>query len=475
MRYAAAVQLLLRKYWERVRYSFWFVPILMVLGAVLAAYLLSSLDKQIADDWLIQNGWFYPGGAEGASAILAAIAGSMITIAGVVFSLTMVALAQVSSQFGPRVLRNFMRDSINQFVLGAFIATFLYCLLILRTIRRLDTATFVPHVSVTFGVLFAVLSIFVLVYFIHHVSLLIQADEMVARAGKELLNGIDELFPVQIGRGAEPLDSGEAGNNTLIDRAADAAPILSASDGYLQLIDSDAVMSLAKENDRIVWIVKRPGEYVIKGNVLASIWQRTKPSPEEQEKLCKRIRSAFALGEQRTPTQDVEYSILQLVEMAVRALSPSLNDPFTAVACVNRLASALCRLAQREMPSPYRYGDDNEIRVVAPSTSFARLLEAAFSQIRHYAKDSPTVSIQLLRSIADIAPFCARREDRVALQREAATIAGAEGEDFAKPERRALEEAYKTALRVFASPSGSLRYPSGPVLKQFSSDARLTE
>ena len=173
----------LLKYWDRIRSSFWFLPSLMACGAVALALATVALDGSVTDDWLQTLAWVYTGGAEGASAVLETIAGSMITIAGVVFSLTLVALSLASSQFGPRLLRNFMRDTANQVVLGTFVATFLYCLLVLRTIRRADEVAFVPHLSVTLGVLFAIASLGVLIYFIHHVSVSIQADEIIARVG----------------------------------------------------------------------------------------------------------------------------------------------------------------------------------------------------------------------------------------------------------------------------------------------------
>ena len=183
------------KTWDRLHSSFWFLPAVMAGGAMLLAFAAVALDTPITD-WLTFNwGLTFTGGAEGASSLLGAIAGSMITIAGVVFSMTLVALSLASSQLGPRLLRNFMRDTTTQMVLGTFVATFLYCLLVLRTIRRAEEIVFVPHLSVTLGVLLAVVSVGLLIYFIHHVSVSIQANEIVARVGTELIEGIEQLFP----------------------------------------------------------------------------------------------------------------------------------------------------------------------------------------------------------------------------------------------------------------------------------------
>jgi uncharacterized membrane protein len=188
----------LLKHWERLHSSFWFVPAILALGSIALATSAVALDER-ATDVLSNWKWLYSGGAEGASGVLQTIAGSMITIAGVVFSMTLVALTLASAQFGPRLLRNFMSDTVNQLVLGTFIATFIYCLLVLRTIRREDEAAFVPHFSVTLGVLLALVSMAVLIYFIHHVAVSIQADEVVARVARELDEGLDRLFPEDIG------------------------------------------------------------------------------------------------------------------------------------------------------------------------------------------------------------------------------------------------------------------------------------
>ena len=195
------MKLLLRKHWDSLRSSFWFVPATMAACAVALALASVSLDEAVTYEWIKAQGWAYTGGAEGASLVLSTIAGSMITITGVVFSMTLVALSLASSQLGPRLLRNFMRDRMNQVVLGTFVATFVYCLVVLRTIRRADEVLFVPHISVTFGVLLALVGLGVLIYFIHHVSVSIQADEVVARVGKELMAEIDRLFPEESGEG----------------------------------------------------------------------------------------------------------------------------------------------------------------------------------------------------------------------------------------------------------------------------------
>ncbi|CAN5557702.1 DUF2254 domain-containing protein [soil metagenome] len=435
------------KYWERVRSSFWFVPSLMAAGAAVLAFSTVGLDRSVTDKWLTEQSWAYAGGAEGASAVLAAIAGSMITIAGVVFSLTLVALSLASSQFGPRLLRNFMRDTANQVVLGVFVSTFLYCLLVLRTIRRAEESLFVPHLSVTLGVLFALCSIGFLIYFIHHVSVSIQADEIIAHVGDELSHGIERLFPQEIGQPASK--STAAASESTMPEAFDreARPVTANEDGYLQIIDSEALLSLAKKEDAIFRLSRRPGHYVVRGASLLMVW----PGERVTDELISRIRSTFVLGNQRTPEQDVEFPVHQLVEIAVRALSPGINDPFTAMTCIDRLSSALSQLAKRKMPEASRTDEEGRLRVVAPAISFAGVTDAAFNQIRQYSRSSAAVTIRLLEAIETIAGATTRSADRATLHRHAEMIERGAREGLSESEDvTAVQERFQSVLRALS-------------------------
>jgi uncharacterized membrane protein len=440
----------LLKYWEYLRASFWFLPSLMAAAAVGMALLAVLLDRTVSDKWLTKASWVYSGGAEGASAVLQTIAGSMITIAGVVFSLTLVALSLASSQFGPRLLRNFMRDTSNQLVLGTFIATFIYCMLVLRTIRRPEEGAFVPHLSVTLGVLFAMASLWVLIYFIHHVSVSIQAEEVIARVGAELDQTMERLFPEQIGEGGDsPRQQEEAASaQALAALDQPGAEILAIGDGYLQIIDQALLMAFARENDAVLRLERRPGHYVVRGTPLLSVW----PPQRVNQAVRSRLLEAFVLGNQRTAAQDVEFAILQLVEIATRALSPGVNDPFTAISCVDRIGSALCRLAQRTMPGACRYDDNEQLRVVAEPPTFAALADTAFHQLRQYARSNADVSLRLLETITVIAGFTHRPADRVALSRHADMIAqGAEQAMEQAEDRQALQGRYHAARRALGS------------------------
>jgi uncharacterized membrane protein len=246
------------KYWDRVRSSFWFLPTVMAGGAVGLSFISVALDDAVTGWLSLTWGWTFTGGAQGASSVLGAIAGSMITLAGVVFSMTLVALSLASSQLGPRLLRNFMRDTTTQVVLGTFVSTFLYCLLVLRTIRRADEVAFVPHMSTTLGVLLAVVSVGVLIYFVHHVSISIQANEIVARVGKELIDGLDRQFPEHVGQGAREVPTAPPSGDLLEAFDQEALPIASDDDGYVQFIDAAALMALAIQEDVIFRLERSP-------------------------------------------------------------------------------------------------------------------------------------------------------------------------------------------------------------------------
>lgn len=436
---------LLLKVWDRLRSSFWFLPAAMACFAAALALSAVAVDEAVGDDWLQRLGWSYSGGAEGASLLLGTVAGSMIAIAGTVFSMTLVAMSLASSQLGPRLLRNFMRDTANQVVLGTFVATFVYCLLVLRTIRRADEVAFVPHLSVSIAVLLAMVSIGVLIYFIHHVSVSIQAEVVVARVGKELEDGIGRLFPGQLGRPDPEASNAPADAELPAAFARESRPVGAPEDGYLQLIDAGALMALASRQDLLLRLERRPGHYLVQGQAMAMVW----PGERVTDALVDQLNDAFVFGKQRTATQDVEFSFYQLVEIAVRALSPGINDPFTAIACVDRLASALSRLARRDMPSPFRFDDRGRLRLVAQGVTFAGIVDTAFNQIRQSSRSNPAVAIRLLDAIAQIARHVQCEPDAACLQRHAEMIV--RGAREAVPEagdRLAVEARYMAATRA---------------------------
>lgn len=398
--------------WTAARDSFWFVPAVMTLAAAALSFATIAIDERVTFGFAANRNWGYAGGPDGARALLATIAGSMITVAGVSFSITIAALALSSSQYGPRLLRNFIRDIGNQIVLGTFLAAFMYCLLVLRAVRGPAGTDFVPYVSIGVGVLLGVASIALLIYFIHHISHSIQATHVISSVGRDLANAIERLFPQEAGRGVpieeerdfEPPEGGQK--------------LISPRSGYVQSIDLKRVMRIAVERDLIVRIEHHPGGFVPRGGKLVTVWNAAGLETDDLGP----ITGAFAIGDARTPAQDVEFSIDQLVEIAVRALSPGINDPFTAMACIDRLGVGLRQLAEKQFPSPYRYDEDGRMRVIAPPVRFAGIVDAAFNQIRQYGLGSAAVSMRLMETIAIIAEHTLDPDQREVLLRHAMMI-----------------------------------------------------
>ena len=427
----------LANFWETLSSSLWFVPSIMTLLAIALAICGIALDYALTGKYE----WAFGGGPEGAREVLSAIASSMITVAGVAFSITIVALTLASQQFGPRLLRNFMRDRGNQVVLGTFIATFTFSLIVLRTIRS-DEGEFVPQISVTLAILFALASLGVLIYFIHHAAVTIQAPEVIAKVAGDLTQGIDKLFPETLGRPPAE-DEDDLRPEVVREFKREARTIPCPATGYLQSIDNDRLMTLATENDLVFLLPCRPGDFMIEGNILIQV----KPFDRIEERIINQIYNCFIFGDERTHLQDILFTVSQLVEVAVRALSPAFNDPITAMSCIDRLTAALCRLAQRSMPSPYRHDDHHQLRViVVRPVRFAEVVDGAFNSIRQYGRSSAAVTLRLLDAIRLIAKRVKREGDRTALFNQALMIE--RGSYDGLPEERDRQEVQERFRRT---------------------------
>ncbi|MDP3893073.1 DUF2254 domain-containing protein [Nocardioides sp.] len=387
--------------WSRLRQSFWFIPALLCLAAVVLAEGLIFIDDQLGDsNFGALNVLITKVGESGSRDLLGAIAGSMLTVASTTFSITIAVLALSSSTYGPRLVRNFMADRGNQFVLGIFVATFLYSLLVLRKIRVVDDSGdfFVPHLAVNVAVLLAVASIGVLVYFIHHISDSVQVWTLAEQVRTDLIGTVDRLYPEDSGMDAAEVN-GDPPDLSLPAQVDEGTPLRSRQTGYVQGIDVDGLLAIASEHDLVVTLSVRPGQHVIEDGVLAML---TPPGRDIDEDRCSSLRTAFRIGRARTPQEDVEFSVLLLEEMAVRALSPSTNDPYTAINALDDLASGLVLLAARPLPSPYRYDSDGHLRVVAPGVSPISLLDHVLNAMRIYAIEHPTVLHRTLELIEQV-------------------------------------------------------------------------
>ncbi|MBE0596944.1 MAG: DUF2254 domain-containing protein [Desulfuromonadales bacterium] len=432
----------LKNFWEKLRTSYWFVPSLMMAGALLLALGINALDEVWTPDWLWESDWAHKNEPEGARELLSTAAGGMITVTGVVFSITIVALSLASQQFGPRLLYNFMRDRGNQFAFGTFLATYLYCLLILRTIRQ-GSDSYVPHLSILVGFLLVILSLGVLIYFIHHVAESIQAMTVIATVHGDLQRKIEKIFPVPC---EESLPWSREASERLMpeDFEGRALAIKAGKSGYLQAVNGEGLMQVARKYDLLIRYENRPGHYLIKDSTIARVLPL---GGKESQKWQKSVKEAFIIGKQRTQEQDVEFLIHELVEIAVRALSPGINDPHTAINCIDRLGSTLAELAGRAMPSSCLHDREGNLRLITRPHTWQGLVEASIDQIRQYGLGSVAVTIRLLEMIGAVLPFVRDESRRQALLRQAAMIE--RGSQQAFSEESDCEDIRRRYLAIF--------------------------
>ena len=404
-------------WWEQLRSSYWFLPSLLALGAILLSAFTLHIDTTLNPKWARDSALIWAGGAEGARSVLATIASSTITVAGVVFSITIVSLTLASSQFGPRLLRNFMKDRGTQLAVGVFVATYLYCLLVLRAVRGSDHGTVIPFLSVTCGVGFAVVSVGFLIFFIHHISASIIADNVIARVASDLQSNIDRLYPDKLEADSRDAPGGlEKKLPELFEH--DSQTIACKKSGFIQAIAVEDLLQLAQEKELIIRLCRRPGQFIAAGEVLAEVV----PRAVGDHNLGRKISESVFFGRDRTPTQDIEYSIDQLVEVAVRALSPGINDPFTAITCIEWLGAALIQMAGRKISSRWCYDDEGKVRVVTDATDFEGIADAALNQVRQYGCRSVAVTVRLLEVLARIGPRLLRKKDRTVLLAHARAV-----------------------------------------------------
>jgi uncharacterized membrane protein len=433
---------------ENVRENFWLLPSLMVVFSIALSIGLILLDRELENELIYAIRWFYTGGAEGARELLSTVATAMMTVAGVTFSITIVALSIASSQFGPLLLRNFMRDTGNQIVLGTFISTFIYCLMILRTIRSADEAMFVPYISVTMAIFLAIASIGVLIYFIHHVASSINAENVISLIHSDINNAIEKLYPDQ-----------EKPNTRSHKKDDESFPehleekgmsIRAKKSGYVQGIDYDGLMDISKSEDLVMDVRIRAGRFIDRDSEIIYI----APEKELDEDTHADIQSAVLIGPRRARTQDVEYEINQLVEIGLRALSPSLNDPFTAMAAIDQLGASLSMMAERNIPPSYRYDEDGNYRLKLDTVTFKGAVDTAFNQMRQYGQTSVSVVIRLLETLIVIGNHTRDAEKHAALKRQVDMIWGASQK--ANFEQGDLED-IRSRYLIFLKTTGKLQ------------------
>ncbi|PBN41348.1 DUF2254 domain-containing protein [Sphingobium sp. D43FB] len=394
----------LRARWQETRASYWFYPALFTTLAALMAFATVWIDRHGGSAWLERHDWIDIARPEGARNVLNVIAGSMIGVASTVFSITIAAVVYASGSYGPRLLSNFMEDRGNQLSLATFIATFVYAVLVLRVVRDAQESAgdpgFVPQISLLIATLLMGISIAILVYFLNHVPLSIRINAVLEGIGDRLLREVHGRFP-----------------DDCVEETADAPPqgepIVAADTGYIQIVDFAGLDEIARDAGCRLELRLRPGDFVHPGIMLVGI-----VGAKIDSAMRDAVRSCFSTGAMRSPAQDIEFLIDELVEIALRALSPGINDPFTAVTALHWLGAATAAIGQRDLRGGPDRGDYDWNRVVPLNDDFDHFVARGFGGIMPAAATSPIAAAQFLDGLRDAAAPLTLASRRARLQAE---------------------------------------------------------
>jgi len=365
--------------------------IALILGS--AGALLSALEEAVP----ALNTWapkiLFPSHSDPqvAQVILAAIATSVMTVVSIVFAILLMTLTLASMQFSPRIIVSFARDRVTQRTLGIFLGTFSYCVAALPAARSVPRP-FAPVLTVMGAMLLALACVAWLLFFIHHISQAISVNHIVEKIATETEAVIDEVMP-------EPRRLRRMPEAPVPEPTDREAVVPSDVSGYVRFVDIRRLVFLARSYGVSIRIARRVGHFVPAGVALLTVSKGDRLSPVRSAEL----RGAFDLGPTRTLQQDVEFGVLQIVDIALKAISPAVNDPSTAISCVDQLSRILIRFGAREEPASLFYDPPGVLRVARLWTDFDRLVDTAFDQIRLYARADVAVSLRLLRALGDVA------------------------------------------------------------------------
>ena len=432
---------------DKFRDSFVVLPGVMALLATALGLVMPYVDDRFA--WLAARNdamlLIFDAGPDGARSVLSAIAGSSITVAATVFSITIAILALTSQQYGPRLLRTFTSDRGVQFALGTFVATFLYPLIVLRTVRTGEDNAFVPRMSVTVGVLLALVSVAVLIYFIDRLSKMIRAPQIIAAVGRDLHEVIDQEIPADASLGDSDEEYDELCGDGLPSED-DAPAVVARRCGYVTVVDLPTLVKHAVEQDTVYRLAVSPGTYVHEGMPLAHMSPRADLPAETRDGLL----GAFSFADHRTVVQDVGFGVNQIVEVALRAMSPGINDPFTADTCVDRLTAMLARMAGRAFPDPRWRDEQGKVRVLMRRPTFAYFVAATYAPVRRYARSDAMLLGKMLASMASVARHCPQSRPRrlAAVREQAKAVMDAITDDTNEADKAMLRAAYEAFQRA---------------------------
>ena len=426
---------------ETLRTSLWVIPSCELLVAGVLFVVTYSIDRAAYRGSLTLPGWVDNGSADAARQILTALAAAIITVVGLVFSIVIVALTLASTQFGPRMLRNFIRDRGVQVTLGTFVASFFYAILTLGSVSHGAHGDFVPHLSITVALALTLVDLGVLVFFIHHIASSIQLPEVIAGIAHDLSDAIAIEFAADGDDRRAPLASARRLPAQI---EADGASIAATRSGYLQFVRYSTLVDMASEADAVIELLYRPGHFVVEGLPLARVWPASAKSEIERA-----LEQAHVTGAHRTLRQDLAFAIDQLVEIAIRALSPAVNDTFTAMTCIDWLSDGLCKITAGWHSRRVHLDDSGKVRLISAEPSYERFVDRAFDKIRQAGRGMPAVMIRQLEALTKIAEYTTSSEQREVLMRQARMIRRSCEESVPEPlDRDDVQRRYDELVRV---------------------------
>lgn len=409
-------QLSFRQTWDQFRVSFWFVPLVMAIFAFLLARIFYWLDARIPNGVLENSRFILSGNPAELRSILIGMATTTLATAGVVFSLLTLPLSTVASQYGSRLLRIYLGDRTTQVVLGMFTGTFCYCLVEALWLPPPDQVYDLPQLSVTFGLVLFLATFGSLIALIQHISTALQAPKIVAAAGAELRSTIQMMATENADNDNQNHPVSLISSKVLDDESR--YEIQTSDTGYIQSIDPERMLRLANEADLIIHLVRKPGHFVIAGDQIALAW----PADHVDRRMAIKLRHAFQIGNQRTPTQDIEYAVCQLAEVALRAMSAAINDPFTAMTCLDNIGAGLAIYVGQDSPQSNYYDSSGQLRLIYEPANFSELLAAAFDMLRHASCDNVAVLMKMLNVIETIGREIQQDEQLKELLRHVALV-----------------------------------------------------
>jgi uncharacterized membrane protein len=406
---------------EALRTTLWLVPVGCVIAAVLLFLVSYNLDEAAYKGEISLPWWIRTGGADAGRQVLIGIAAAVITVTTVVFSITILALTLASQQFGPRMLRTFIRDIGTQVTLGVFVGSFVYAVLALGSITNTGPhGSFVPHIGITVSEALMFVDVAVLIYFIHHIAVTIQLPEVIARIASDLGQAIDESFPDPVDNGRlVTSDPGHGPSVAVLSKLLEeeGLTVPATRSGYLQFVGYGQLTAIAENTDTVIRLAHRAGHFVVAGRPLAVVWPAARANA-----VVSALSKAHITGPQRTLAQDPVFPIDQLVEIAIRALSPAVNDTFTALTCIDWLSEGLCRISGRQLAEGVYRDRHGEICLIETDPSYARMVNRAFDKVRQCAGGMPAVLIRLMDSLSNVTEYTASAKQREVLRRQADMI-----------------------------------------------------